>query len=87
VARMTAIDHETPGQRVRRLRRQIGLSQRQLVIGLDRCSYAYLSRIEAGTRTPSAHVLEQLATKLGTTALFLATGRTDAVCPFCRRAA
>jgi transcriptional regulator with XRE-family HTH domain len=87
VARMTAIDHETPGQRVRQLRRQLGLSQRQLVTGLDRCSYAYLSRIEAGTRTPSAHVLEQLATKLGTTALFLATGRSDAVCPFCQRAA
>ena len=87
MARMTVTDHETPGLRVRRLRQQLGLSQRELAAGLDRCTYAYLSRIEAGTRTPSAHVLEQLASRLGTTALFLATGRTDGVCPFCRRAA
>jgi transcriptional regulator with XRE-family HTH domain len=75
----------TIGLRVRRLRREAGLSQRELVDGLTRCSFAYLSRIEGGTRTPSPYVLEQLATRLGTTALYLATGSRDGVCPFCLR--
>lgn len=61
------------------------MSQRELVAGLDRCSYAYLSRIETGTRTPSARALEELAGRLQTTALYLATGNADGVCPFCGR--
>jgi len=75
----------TVGERVRRLRHETGLSQRELSMGLRRCSYAYLSRIEAGTRTPSAAVLEQLAARLDTTALYLATGNADRLCPYCRR--
>jgi transcriptional regulator with XRE-family HTH domain len=47
-------------------------------------SYAYISRIEAGERRPSLSALIELAEKLDTTALFLATGRLHD-CPFCRR--
>jgi transcriptional regulator with XRE-family HTH domain len=48
-------------------------------------SYAYISRIEAGTRTPSAKALQVLAANLGISALYLATGHQDGRCPFCGR--
>jgi transcriptional regulator with XRE-family HTH domain len=76
---------ETTGERIRRLRAEQGLSQRELAA--DGVSYAYVSRIEAGTRIPSAKALQSLAAKLGCTALYLATGHDDGVCPFCGRAA
>jgi transcriptional regulator with XRE-family HTH domain len=74
---------ETVGQRLHRLRAEQGLSQRDLA--QPGVSYAYISRIEAGTRTPSAKALRALAAKLGTTALYLETGRADARCPHCGR--
>jgi transcriptional regulator with XRE-family HTH domain len=43
---------ETIGQRLKRLRLERGLSQRDL--GSPGLSYAYISRIEADARTPSA---------------------------------
>jgi transcriptional regulator with XRE-family HTH domain len=48
-------------------------------------SYAYISRIEAGARVPSAKALRKIAEKLGTTALYLETGRNDSTCPHCGR--
>lgn len=39
-------------------------------------SGAYLSRIEAGERTPSLLALIELADRLETSALYLATGKT-----------
>ena len=63
---------ETIGERLRRLRRERGLSQRDL--SAPGTSYAYISRIEAGARRPSVKALRMLAQKLGVTAQYLETG-------------
>jgi len=63
---------ETIGQRLKRLRLEQGLSQRELAA--PGVSYAYISRIEAGTRQPSVKALRRLAAKLGVTADYLETG-------------
>jgi transcriptional regulator with XRE-family HTH domain len=63
---------ETIGQRLKRLRLERGLSQRELAA--PGVSYAYISRIEAGTRQPSVKALRRLAGKLGVTADYLETG-------------
>ena len=63
---------ETIGQRLKRLRLDRGLSQRELAA--PGVSYAYISRIEAGTRQPSVKALRRLAAKLEVTADFLETG-------------
>ena len=65
--------HETVGERVRRLRKERGLTQRDL--SGPGVSYAYVSRIEAGQRQPSVRVLRLLAERLGVTAEMLETGR------------
>jgi transcriptional regulator with XRE-family HTH domain len=65
-------ESETIGQRLRRLRLERGLSQRALAE--PGVSYAYISRIEAGTRQPSVKALRKLAPKLGVTADYLETG-------------
>ena len=64
---------ETVGARVKRLRLQRGLSQRDL--SSPGVSYAYISRIEAGARTPSVKALRKLAQKLGVSVEYLETGR------------
>jgi transcriptional regulator with XRE-family HTH domain len=64
---------ETIGQRLRRLRHERGLSQRELAS--PGVSYAYISRIEAGARRPSVKALRQLAPKLGVSVEYLETGR------------
>jgi tetratricopeptide (TPR) repeat protein len=63
---------ETIGQRLRRLRLERGLSQRQLAA--PGVSYAYISRIEGGARRPSVKALRTLARKLGISADYLETG-------------
>jgi tetratricopeptide (TPR) repeat protein len=63
---------ETIGTRLRRLRRERGFSQRELAS--PGVSYAYISRIEAGTRQPSVKALRMLARKLGVSADYLETG-------------
>lgn len=63
---------ETIGERLKRLRLERGLSQRELAA--PGVSYAYISRIEAGTRQPSVKALRRLAAKLGVTAGYLETG-------------
>jgi transcriptional regulator with XRE-family HTH domain len=70
------------GSRIRRRRRELGLSQRAL--SGRGISYAYISRVESGKRTPSLSALIALAERLETTALYLASGRRDR-CPFCGR--
>jgi transcriptional regulator with XRE-family HTH domain len=64
---------ETVGQRLRRLRHERGLSQRELAS--PGVSYAYISRIEAGARRPSVKALRRLAPKLGVSVEYLETGR------------
>jgi transcriptional regulator with XRE-family HTH domain len=63
---------ETIGERLRRLRLERGLSQREL--SERGVSYAYISRIEAGARRPSVKALRLLAKKLGVSADYLETG-------------
>ena len=67
-----AAQAETIGQRLRRLRTERRLSQREL--SSPGVSYAYISRIEAGTRQPSVKALRMLARKLGVSAEYLETG-------------
>jgi len=63
---------ETIGERLKRLRLEQGFSQRELAA--PGVSYAYISRIEAGTRQPSVKALRRLAAKLEVTAGYLETG-------------
>jgi tetratricopeptide (TPR) repeat protein len=65
-------DTETIGDRLRRLRLERGLSQRALA--QRGVSYAYISRIEAGARTPSVKALRLLARRLGVAVEYLETG-------------
>src|ERR671924_2117550 len=64
---------ESVGARLKRLRMQKGLSQRDL--SSPGVSYAYISRIEAGARTPSVKALRKLAQKLEVSVEYLGTGR------------
>src|SRR5437016_5803516 len=64
---------EPIGVRLRRLRLERGLSQRDL--SSPGVSYAYISRIEASARTPSVKALRMLAQKLGVSVEYLETGR------------
>src|ERR671931_135814 len=68
----TANGPESIGERLRRLRLERGLSQRELAS--PGVSYAYISRIEAGARRPSVKALRLLAQKLGVSADYLETG-------------
>jgi transcriptional regulator with XRE-family HTH domain len=71
-AHVTEPSEETVGQRIRRLRLERGLSQRELAE--PGISYAYLSRIEAGQRQPSVKALRIVAKKLGVSVEQLETG-------------
>jgi tetratricopeptide (TPR) repeat protein len=64
---------EGVGARLKRLRVQRGFSQRDL--SSPGVSYAYISRIEAGARTPSVKALRKLSQKLGVSVEYLETGR------------
>ena len=64
---------ETVGQRLRRLRKERGLKQRDL--SSPGVSYAYISRIETGERHPSVKVLRLLAERLDVSLEYLETGR------------
>lgn len=74
----------TVGERIRRRRRKLGLTQRQAAT--QRVSYAYISRIEAGQRTPSLSALIEIAEKLDVTALELLRHNASRIpCPLCQR--
>jgi len=64
---------ETVGERLKRLRLDKRLSQRELAS--PGVSYAYISRIEAGARTPTVKALRLLAKKLGLSVDYLETWR------------
>jgi tetratricopeptide (TPR) repeat protein len=66
------VEGETIGARLRRLRTERRLSQREL--SEPGVSYAYISRIEANTRTPSVKALRKLGRKLGVSPEYLETG-------------
>ena len=69
---MSTREAEPIGVRLRRLRLERGLSQRELAG--PGVSYAYISRIEAGTRRPSVKALRTLARTLGVSPEYLETG-------------
>ena len=71
------------GKRIRARRLELGLTQRS--IGEPGSSYAYISRIESGGRSPSIEALVVIADKLDTTALALLTGDEHVRCPVCGR--
>jgi len=64
------------GKRIRAARENEGLSQRELAF--PGCSPAYLSRIEAGQRTPSLQLIRELGRRLGVPADYLAVGEIAA---------
>ena len=64
---------EGVGARLKRLRLERGFSQRDL--SSPGVSYAYISRIEAGARTPSVKALRKLSQKLAVSVEYLETGR------------
>src|SRR5213083_464387 len=66
-------NQEGVGARLKRLRVARGFSQRDL--SSPGVSYAYISRIEAGARTPSVKALRKLSQKLGVSVEYLETGR------------
>lgn len=70
-----ATKQESIGKRLKRLRLERNLSQRDL--SGPGVSYAYISRIEAGARSPSVKALRKLAAKLEVTPEYLETGRTE----------
>jgi len=59
-------------ERLRIARERVGISQRQLALGI--CTPAYVSRLEKGERIPSLQLLRQLADRLGVDADELAGG-------------
>jgi tetratricopeptide (TPR) repeat protein len=65
------------GLRLRGARDRAGLSQAALA-GVCGCSGAYISRVEAGDRTPSLQLLRRLGRRLGVDADYLATGAVAA---------
>jgi transcriptional regulator with XRE-family HTH domain len=60
------------GTRIRQVRRERGLSQ--LDLAGDELSASYVSLLESGKRTPTPHVVELLAERLGTSADYLLEG-------------
>lgn len=63
------------GHRLRELRTVLGVSQRQLAF--PGCTAVYICRIEAGDRTPSLQVADEIARRLGTSSRFLIHGEED----------
>jgi transcriptional regulator with XRE-family HTH domain len=68
----TARQPETIGERIKRLRLERALSQRD--VEAPGVSFAYVSRIESGHRLPSVKALRKLARALGVTPEYLETG-------------
>jgi tetratricopeptide (TPR) repeat protein len=67
------------GTRMRRLRLARGMTQKELAD--PKYSYAYVSTIEAGRRTPSREAIEHFASRLGVTPDELLTGRPADLAP------
>jgi transcriptional regulator with XRE-family HTH domain len=65
----------TVGDRIRQRRLELGLSQRQLAT--KGVTYAYVSRLEANTRSPSVKALRQLAARLDVSVHWLEMGEPD----------
>ena len=73
---LASVDPRDLGLRIRRTRRERGLTQAAACTSI--ISTAYLSRIESGDRRPDLRVLDELAKRLGTSAHELLLGLTPA---------
>lgn len=72
---------ETFGERLRRLRTERGMAQREL--SDEGVTYAYISRLESGTRTsPSITAIRKVAARLKVNPVYLETGQME-WCPHC----
>lgn len=71
-------DNNTVAGRLAATRAKRGMSQRELG-ALAGCSYAYVSRLEAGERTASVRLLRRFAEHLDVTAEWLETGHASFV--------
>jgi transcriptional regulator with XRE-family HTH domain len=69
---MSALEAESLGQRIRRLRQERALSLAQ--VAGDEFSRAFLNQVEAGRSQPSTRVLRVIAARLGTQVEYLLTG-------------
>jgi transcriptional regulator with XRE-family HTH domain len=74
------------GKRLKQARLASGMSQRQLAKG-TRMSGAYVSRIEAGQRTPSVDALRVFAARLGVSVHWLETGEDSVEITLSRKTA
>jgi tetratricopeptide (TPR) repeat protein len=63
------------GRRLREARERAGVTQRELAYPF--CTAAYISRIEAGARSPSLQLLREFGKRLGVSADWLATGTNE----------
>jgi len=76
------------GARIREARQKLGIAQGALAPDV---SHAYLSRVEAGRRSPTMNMLVKIADALQRegaepmSALYLLTGKHDEPCPVCLR--
>ena len=75
VERRSPVQPETIPQRIIRLRRERGLTQRD--ISGPGVSHAYVSRIEKNQRWPSIRALRVMAERIGVLAEYLETGRNE----------
>lgn len=66
-------DDPAVGHRLRAARARAGISQRQLCVDTPYTA-AYVSRIEAGERTPSVSAIRAFSSRLGVSARWVETG-------------
>jgi len=70
-------ENETLGQRIRRIRKQRGLSLAK--VGRTDFTRAFLSQIELGKAMPSTRLLRVIAERLSTPVEYLLEGREDSI--------
>lgn len=80
----TNLTEEKVGERIRRVRHEKNISQRELTKLTRNVSYGYLSRIESGERDPSLSAVREIAKALDVNPVYLETGSLD-YCPHCLR--
>lgn len=81
---MTNLTEEKVGERIKRLRKEKSISQRELTKRMKGVSYGYLSRIESGEREPSLTAIREIAKELDVLPVYLETGALE-YCPHCLR--
>lgn len=68
------MSYDTPGSRMRQLRKSRGLSQRDLAKLAALPSHVYISRYETGSRDMQPEMLKRTAAVLGSTVTYLISG-------------